>query len=140
MGCGHDLLWTLFFDPARGASRRAGNAPGIEKCDRDRVPGSAPHVCGLLLPCPGQFLPGAGLGADLYSELGLVVTLQPEFSLFPDRQMQVKREWLIRTHSFQWTDVLLQPLMTSMAVFAAFHPLDQFLPGAGNVRARVLHF
>src|SRR5512138_1836313 len=64
----------------------------------------------------------------------------PSFLSFPDRQMQVKSERLLWAHSVQRTNVLLQPLMTSMTVFAALHPLDQFLPSGGNVHARVSHF
>jgi hypothetical protein len=29
--------------------------------------------------------------------------------------------------------VLLQPLVRAMAVLAAFHPLDQLLPSAGDI-------
>ena len=59
--------------------------------------------------------------------------------LFHDRQMQVEREGLPFDDLFQRTDVLLQPLLSSVTIFALLHPFDQLLPCTGDIHSRVLH-
>ena len=61
-------------------------------------------------------------------------------NLLDDRQVQIERERLIAAHLIQWAEVLFQPLVAPVMVFAIFHPPDQLLPRRRNIIPRLGDF